>query len=144
MDQPLSFYYRNIQQEIIMAKILLVEDDDLVRDMLTQILQRASHQVTSVSDGDEATICLRNETPDIMITDIIMPKKSGITLISEVKNKHPNLDIIAISGGGRLDPAGYLDLSETLGASVSFEKPIDNTALLMAIDLLLHGQKVHG
>jgi len=127
-----------------MANILLVEDDDLVRDMLTQVLQRASHEVICASNGEDATECLRNKTPDIMITDIIMPKKSGITLISEVKNKHPNLDIIAISGGGRLDPTGYLDLSETLGASVSFEKPIDNKALLMAIDLLLHGQKVSG
>ena len=105
-------------------------------------MERASHQVTCASNGDEATECLRKETPDIMVTDIIMPRKSGITLISEVKNKHPNLDIIAISGGGRLDPTGYLDLSETLGASVSFEKPIDNTAFLMAIDLLIHGQKV--
>lgn len=124
-----------------MAKILLVEDDDLVRDMLTQILERASHQVIAAANGEEATEKLRNETPDIMVTDIIMPKKSGITLISEVKNRHPNLEIIAISGGGRLDPTGYLDLSESLGASVSFEKPIDNTALLMAIDLLLHGKK---
>ena len=65
-----------------------------------------------------------------------MPKKSGITLISEVKNQHPNMEIIAISGGGRLDPTGYLDLSESLGASVSFEKPVDKAALLMAIDLL--------
>lgn len=92
-------------------------------------------------DGEQATEYLRKEAPDIMVTDIIMPKKSGITLISEVKNRHPNLEIIAISGGGRLDPTGYLDLSESLGASVSFEKPIDNTALLMAIDLLLHGKK---
>lgn len=124
-----------------MAKILLVEDDDLVRDMLTQVLQRASHEVTTATNGEEATDYLQRAEPDIMITDIIMPKKSGITLISEVKNRHPNLEIIAISGGGRLDPTGYLDLSETLGASVSFEKPIDNTALLMAIDLLLHGKK---
>lgn len=124
-----------------MAKILLVEDDDLVRDMLTQLLERASHEVTSAANGEEATECLKKEEPDIMITDIIMPKKSGITLISEVKHRHPNLEIIAISGGGRLDPIGYLDLSETLGASVSFEKPIDNTALIMAIDLLLHGKK---
>lgn len=124
-----------------MAKILLVEDDDLVRDMLTQVLQRSSHEVISVTNGEEATECLKKETPDIMVTDIIMPKKSGISLISEVKNRHPNLEVIAISGGGRLDPTGYLDLSETLGASVSFEKPIDNTALLMAIDLLLHGKK---
>lgn len=124
-----------------MAKILLVEDDDLVRDMLMQILERASHQVIPATNGEEATEVLKKDRPDIMITDIIMPKKSGITLISEVKNRHPNLEIIAISGGGRLDPTGYLDLSESLGASVSFEKPIDNTALLMAIDLLLHGKK---
>lgn len=124
-----------------MAKILLVEDDELVRDMLTQLMQRASHEVTCAANGEEATECLRKEEPDIMVTDIIMPKKSGITLISEVKKSHPNLEVIAISGGGRLDPIGYLDLSETLGASVSFEKPIDNTALLMAIDLLLHGKK---
>lgn len=124
-----------------MAKILLVEDDDLVRDMLTQVLQRASHQVICAANGEEATECLKKAEPDIMVTDIIMPKKSGITLISEVKNRHPDLEIIAISGGGRLDPTGYLDLSETIGASVSFEKPIDNTALLMAIDLLLHGKK---
>lgn len=124
-----------------MATILLVEDDDLVRDMLTQVLERASHKVLCAIDGEEATNLLKTEKPDIMVTDIIMPKKSGITLISEVKNRHPNMEIIAISGGGRLDPTGYLDLSETLGASVSFEKPIDNNALLMAIDLLLHGNK---
>jgi len=124
-----------------MAKILLVEDDELVRDMLAQVLQKAAHEVTCAVDGEDAAKILQEMHPDIMVTDIIMPKKSGITLISEVKNRHPNMEIIAISGGGRLDPIGYLDLSENLGASVSFEKPVDNTALLMAIDLLLQGKK---
>jgi two-component system, response regulator, stage 0 sporulation protein F len=124
-----------------MATILLVEDDDLVRDMLTQVLQRANHEVNCAKDGEEASDMLKSIHPDVIVTDIIMPKKSGIALISEVKTNHPEMEIIAISGGGRLDPTGYLDLSETLGASVSFEKPIDNTALLMAIDLLLHGKK---
>lgn len=124
-----------------MATILLVEDDELVRDMLTQLLQRASHTVVCAVNGEEATELLKKTKPDIMVTDIIMPKKSGITLISEVKNRHPTMEIIAISGGGRLDPTGYLDLSESIGASVSFEKPVDNNALLMAIDLLLHGKK---
>lgn len=123
-----------------MAKILLVEDDDLVRDMLAQVLKRASYDVISAVNGEEAAEILQTAHPDIMVTDIIMPKKSGITLISEVRNKHPNMEIIAISGGGRLDPTGYLDLSESLGATVSFEKPVDNAALLMAIDLLLHGK----
>lgn len=124
-----------------MGKILLVEDDELVRDMLAQVLTRASHEVVTATNGEEAAEVLKTIKPDLMVTDIIMPKKSGITLISEVKNKHPNMEIIAISGGGRLDPMGYLDLSESLGATVSFEKPIDNSALLMAIDLLLHGKK---
>ncbi len=124
-----------------MAKILLVEDDDLVRDMLAQVLQRASHEVECASNGDEATDVLKRIEPDIMVTDIIMPKKSGITLIAEVKDKHPKMEIIAISGGGRLDPTGYLDLSESIGAAVSFEKPVDKAAILMAIDLLLQGKK---
>lgn len=122
-----------------MATILLVEDDELVRDMLAQVLERSSHNIITAQDGEEATEALKTHKPDIMITDIIMPKKSGVTLISEVKNKHPSMEIIAISGGGRLDPTGYLDLSESLGATISFEKPVDNTALLMAIDLLLKG-----
>ncbi len=124
-----------------MANILLVEDDELVRDMLTQILQRASHQVVTAANGEEAIEALKKMHPDIMITDVIMPKMSGITLISEMKSKHPTMEIIAISGGGRLDPTGYLDLSESLGASASFEKPVNKEALLMAIDLLLHGTK---
>lgn len=123
-----------------MATILLVEDDDLVRDMLGQMLQRSSHNVITANNGEEATEILKSSNPDIMITDLIMPKKSGITLISEVKNKHPNMEIISISGGGRLDPTGYLDLSESIGATVSFEKPVDKLALLMAIDLLLQGK----
>ena len=122
-----------------MATILLVEDDSLVSDMLKQILERASHTVACANNGEEATEWLKHNIPDILITDIIMPKKSGITLISELKTSHPQLEIIAISGGGRLDPNGYLDLSESLGATVSFEKPINNAALLMAIDLLIHG-----
>src|SRR5579862_1215736 len=108
--------------------------------MLTQMLQRASHQVICANNGEEATDILKTETPNIMVTDIIMPKKSGITLISEVKERHPSMEIIAISGGGRLDPTGYLDLSESIGATVSFEKPVDKLALLMAIDLLLQGK----
>jgi len=123
-----------------MATILLVEDDDLVRDMLGQVLERAKHKIVSARDGEEAVKILQDQEPDLMVTDIIMPKKSGITLINEVKDKHPKMEIIAISGGGRLDPAGYLDLSESIGATVSFEKPIDKAALLMAIDLLMKGK----
>ncbi len=61
-----------------MAKILLVEDDDLVRDMLAQILTRASHEVESAVNGEEATEILKKSNPEIMVTDIIMPKKAAL------------------------------------------------------------------
>lgn len=123
-----------------MANILLVEDDEAVRDMLTQMLTRSEHKVATAVDGEDAINVLKTFSPDIMVTDIIMPKKSGTELIEQVKSAHPDLEIIAISGGGRADPIGYLDLSEELGASVSFAKPVDNEALLMSIDLLLLGK----
>lgn len=123
-----------------MANILLVEDDEAVRDMLTQMLTRANHSVVGAVDGEDALGVLKTFKPDIMVTDIIMPKKSGTELIEAVKADLPELEIIAISGGGRSDPIGYLDLSEELGASVSFAKPVDNQALLVSIDLLLLGK----
>lgn len=124
-----------------MATILLVEDDELVRDMLAQLLERAQYKVICANDGEDASRILKSVHPDVMITDIVMPKKSGITLITEAKEEQPEIEIIAISGGGRLDPVGYLDLSEQVGAAASFEKPIDNAALLLALDLILKGRK---
>ena len=124
------------------TRILLVEDDEAVRDMLTQLLTRSKHTVECAVDGEDAIEVLKGFKPDMMVTDIIMPKKSGTELIEEVKGNLPDLAVIAISGGGRSDPIGYLDLSEELGAAVSFAKPVDNEALLMSIDLLLMGKKL--
>jgi CheY-like chemotaxis protein len=119
-------------------KILLVEDDKYVRDMLQQTLSRASYVVLTAKDGEHALQILKTFTPDVVVTDIIMPRKSGTELIAELKSINPEnpIKIIAISGGGRADPIGYLDLSEELGALFSFAKPIDHSALIMTIKLL--------
>jgi len=121
-----------------MTTILLVEDNDVVREILTHQLAHASHHVITATNGEEAVELLKTTQPTILITDIIMPKMDGIALISEVKNKHPAMEIIAISSNEPNDSIDYLDLSESLGAAASFEKPVDKTALLMVIDLLLH------
>jgi DNA-binding response OmpR family regulator len=113
-----------------------VEDDQYVRDMLTQVLERDGHHVEGAVDGENAVEMLKASKPDVIVTDIIMPKKSGTALIKEVKESHPDMKIVAISGGGRSDPIGYLDLSEELGADISFAKPVEPKALLMTITLL--------
>ena len=119
-----------------MAHILIVEDDHYVLDMLRQVFEREGYEVSSAVDGEDALNVLQDISPDAIVTDIIMPKKSGTALIKEVKDHHPEMKIIAISGGGRSDPIGYLDLSEELGADLSFAKPVDPKALLMSVTLL--------
>lgn len=119
-----------------MAHLLIVEDDHYVLDMLRQVFERDGYTVSSAMDGEEALNVLKDIKPDAIVTDIIMPKKSGTALIKEVKDYHPEMKIIAISGGGRSDPIGYLDLSEELGADLSFAKPVDPKALLMSVALL--------
>ncbi len=122
-----------------MATILLVESNELVRRNLAYQLECASHQVTTASNGEEALELLKKTQPTIMITDSMMPKIGGLSLTAEIKNKHPALEIITISNRQPAHPTDYLDFSGSLGAAMSFEKPVDQAVLLMAIDLLRYG-----
>jgi CheY-like chemotaxis protein len=78
------------------------------------------------------------KVPDLLITDIIMPEKEGLETIFELRKTYPKLKIIAISGGGRISPSGYLPGAKLLGADMVFEKPLDQKKFLHAIALLLN------
>ncbi|MCC2666478.1 MAG: spo0F [Gammaproteobacteria bacterium] len=125
-----------------MATILLVEDNELVRRKLAYQLECASHQVTTASNAEEALELLKKTQPSIMIADSMMPKISGASLTAEIKSRYPTLEIITISNNPPTYPIDYSDFSESLGIAVSFEKPVDQAALLMAIDLLRYGNSV--
>ena len=117
-----------------MAKILVVDDDDAVLMILRKMLETASHDVTTAENGIQALKCLRNQLPDIVILDIIMPEKEGFETIVELRRDYPNLKIIAISGGGSVGATNYLKLAKTLGAHLTIEKPIRMKELLAAIE----------
>ena len=116
-----------------MANILLVEDDAIIQTTFKHQLQAAGYSVQCAAHGEEAMQLLQSSLPDVMITDIVMPKKSGLTLISEVKEHYPRLPIIAISGGGQIDSDSYLTLCQRLGVVITLQKPFDSTTLLQAI-----------
>ncbi len=80
--------------------ILLVEDNDDVRESLCEMLSMYGHHVIEACNGLEAEQRLTEQTCDVIITDIMMPHKTGFDLITETKNKHPEIKIIAMSGGG--------------------------------------------
>ena len=80
-----------------MKRILIVDDEEKICSLLTELLQ-SQYAVTSTSDGDAALEKLESGHYDLMITDIVMPNKNGLEVIADVKNKYPELKIIAISG----------------------------------------------
>ena len=81
-----------------MAHILLAEDDESLRKFLTAALIRAGHQVHDCGDGDEAFASLREETFDLLLTDIVMPGMDGIELAKRAAELHQALKIMFITG----------------------------------------------
>jgi len=120
-----------------MNKILLIDDDNHFREMFAELLKRENYEVIETTDGRNALTLFDNHQPDLVITDIIMPDKEGIETILDLKKQHPNVKIIAISGGGRTNAMDNLRSARLLGASVTFEKPFDNKEVLNSIAELL-------
>lgn len=93
-----NFIDKNLEKK----RILLVEDDDMLRELTALILKKCQFDVVEATNGLEA-LQLFDETIDLVLTDIIMPKMDGIELILELQRKDPNLKCIAITGFSNVD-----------------------------------------
>jgi DNA-binding NtrC family response regulator len=122
-----------------MAKILVIDDDVIVRETIVQILEDGGHQVVSAEDGKRGMAAFRSEHPDLVITDIIMPEQEGIQTITEIRGVQPNAKIIAISGGGRIGNTDFLKIARHLGAFDAIAKPFDPDDLLSRVGRCLNG-----
>ena len=116
-----------------MARILIVDDEPLVRSMLRQVLERAGYDVTEAGNGEEAIKLYRDRPADVIVIDIIMPDKEGIETIRELRRDDPDVKTIAISGGGRGGALDYLAMAAKLGANHTLPKPVERQELLDAI-----------
>ena len=121
-----------------MAHILIADDDPEIRDSLVKLLGLVGHEVTSVENGHEAIELLGSEAFDLMITDILMPRRDGLECVMHVRKNHSGMPVLAISGGARTDT--YLKLAETMGAVKTFHKPFPPRELLAKVDELLGAQ----
>lgn len=120
-----------------MAHILLIDDDDPVRDMLRQTLAHFGHTVIEARNGKEGLSLFPHTNADLLITDIVMPEMEGLELLMELRKRKPPIKIIAISGGGRGTAADYLRTAKFMGAAKVLAKPFTNEALLAAINEVL-------
>ncbi len=135
----------------MMKRILIVDDESEIRDVLAKVLKREHYEVDLASDGEAGIEIFRSTPADLVITDIIMPGMDGINLIKEIRQISPAVKIIAVSGGGNMAPLeyapdaimtnAYLAAAEKIGADVHFTKPIERKELLQAIQELLEANK---
>lgn len=120
-----------------MPRILIADDDEQVRRLLREILERAGHHVVEAADGEEALLACCQHRPDVLIIDLIMPRKEGLGTIIEAKQAHPAGKVIAISGGGRSGPDCYLQMARCLGAERALAKPFRPDELVQMVEDLL-------
>ena len=123
-----------------MAKILIVDDEEMDRVMERSMLDGLGHTLLFASDGEVALSLYQKEEPDLVITDLAMPELNGLRLIQEIMEYDPSARIIAVSGAS----ADQLHLAEDMGAFCTLFKPVDYGEFLAAVEKALKEQRSQG
>jgi two-component system, sensor histidine kinase len=130
-----------------MANVLIIDDEADVRDALAVALGTVGHQVRVAANGPEGIKACRLETPDLVITDLIMPIAHGFDVISQLQADLPDVRIIAMSGGGNywsqsyqpeaVTTAAYLAAALDMGAAAILAKPFSSDELIDTVEQVL-------
>lgn len=121
---------------------ILVADDNLEILRLIRIhLERYGCSITTVEDGAAALRMIEREKFDVVLTDILMPIRDGLELISHLRCHAPETFIVAMSGGGRRCAAHYLECAKGLGAQAILPKPFSRSDLISAISEVGAGKR---
>ena len=127
-----------------MQRILVIDDERYVREALERVLK--SPAVTVVSAPDAATgLAMLQESPiDLVIIDVVLPGMDGVAAIKQIRRDHPNIRIIAISGGGNfglnaylpeaISTTAYLAACKAAGAEGTLAKPFETADLRSLIN----------
>lgn len=114
-----------------MATILIIDDEESIRHLLREVLEKAGHQVFEASNGREGLATYQTHSPDLVIMDLLMPDTDGLETTLQLTREYLDAKVIAITGaqGDR----NFLDVANLFGARRTFQKPFDITKLLQAI-----------
>lgn len=107
-----------------MATILIVDDDSALRLIVGEMLRENGHTVVEAEDGEEAIKIATRTKIDLVVLDMLMPNKDGLETTLELRRQSPDMQILAISSGGRLDPGSLLRTAMAFGANRCMAKPL--------------------
>ena len=116
-----------------MAQILVVDDEATIRHVLRVTLETEGYDVVEADNGLAAIACVAKHKPDLVIMDIIMPIMEGIEAIFEIRQRYPDVRIVAISGGGQIHAKDILDSTEGLDIMGTMEKPFKPKEILKMV-----------
>lgn len=123
-----------------MALVIVVDDEEPYRLLMQSVLTAAGHVVECFSLAEDALEHLAHNRADVFITDVFMPGKEGLETIRELRQSHPGLPVIAVSGGGDgvlADKDGFLRYAAAFGARAVVAKPFRAKVLLDAMAMAL-------
>jgi UDP-3-O-acyl N-acetylglucosamine deacetylase len=115
-------------------KILVVDDEDRVRESIREILSDEGYRVIEAADGTKVLDLIKSARPDLVLLDIWMPEVDGIGLLKDIKKQEPDLNVIMISGHGNIHTAVT---ATKLGAFDFMEKPLSLDGLLLTVQRAL-------
>ncbi len=118
-------------ENTITWKIVLIDDEKDIRDVVSIVLEDAGFLVSTAPSGEQGLSLCQTEYPQIVITDIRMPGMDGIQVLQAIKEKYPDIEVIVVTAFGEVDLAVK---ALQLDASDFITKPIDENGLFVALD----------
>jgi len=112
-------------------KILIVDDEKYLRELLSEVLQSHSHECETAGDGEEALVKLEQERFDVVITDAMMPRMDGFTLLKNIKKTYPETAVVVITGYSIAYSARD---AMAIGAEEYLAKPFHTEEILSVVD----------
>ncbi|NVO13950.1 MAG: response regulator [Rhodoplanes sp.] len=128
-----------------MARLLVIDDDELVRASLQILLEAAGHEIMLVENGRTGVASVKGGGLDLVICDVFMPEMDGFETLREIRRADPSLPVVVISGA-RTERTGapgpdFLKMAVDLGAVASLVKPLDPDEVVAVVESCLAGAR---
>ena len=117
--------------------ICVIDDDELVRQVINNLLSARGYLVLEANDGDVGMGLIARDPPALIITDIMMPNRDGLETIRAMKKRFPLVPILVMSGSSIDGRVNFLDFARKLGADAHIQKPFKPAAFLERVESLL-------
>lgn len=120
------------------SKVLIIDDDPLLREVAVQLLTEAGHDCAVAEDGRIGIARLEAGAVDLVLLDMIMPNMDGVETLGLIKARWPDLPVVVMSAGTRtMAMQSLLRLASNLGADEVMQKPLNRDILLPLAERLL-------